>query len=140
MAALVARIAHLLTIPCELIQRTYAPDPDGYGDQVATEVVTADVLCELQQAGSREDSADAIQIATYRLFLDEGTPLRGWDAVRITATSEVLELDGDAFAVRSPLTGDTHVEAIVRRTDYGGTTEPAPEPPPVATALPVEAT
>ena len=119
MAAVVARIAHLLTVPCDLIQRTYPADPDVDGEQVADEVVTAGVLCELQQAGSREDSTGSVQIATYRLFLDDGAPLRGWDAVRIVASGETLELEGDAFAVTSPLTGDSHVEAVVRRTDYG---------------------
>ena len=57
---------------------------------------------------------------TYRLFLAGNVPLRGWDAGRLVDTAETLELEGDAFQWRSPLTGlGSHVEAMVRRTDYG---------------------
>lgn len=128
-------LAHLLTIPCELVLRTYAEDPDEQGEQPVLETVVA-TTCELQTAGSREDSTGSVQIATYRLFLEAGTPLRGWDAVRRLDTGEVLELEGDAFAPRSPLTGLEHVEAVVRRTDYG---VPPPQPaPPVAETTPAE--
>lgn len=112
-------IDHLLTIPCELLQRSYSEDAGEDGQQAATETVIAATRCELQGAGSREDPTGAIQIATYRLWLTAGTPLRGWDAVRLTDTGEILELEGDAFEARSPLTGNAHVEAVVRRTDYG---------------------
>jgi hypothetical protein len=114
-----SRIDHLLTIPCSLVRRVYDETPDDAGVQPAVETIVDGVLCELQQAGSREDSTGSVQITTYRVFLAAGTPLRGWDAVRLTDTGEVLELDGDAFAPRSPLTGDSHVEAIAVRTDYG---------------------
>jgi hypothetical protein len=113
------RIEHLLTVPCSLIRRVYAETPDAAGEQPVLETVVDDVLCELQQAGSREDSTGAVQISTYRVFLPAGTPLRGWDAIRLTSSGEVLELDGDAFEPRSPLTGDAHVEAVAVRTDYG---------------------
>lgn len=111
-------VEHLLTIPVELVRRTYAEDPDADGAQPVVEVLEA-TLCELQTAGSREDATGSVQIATYRLFLAAGSPLRGWDAIRLVDTGEVLELEGDAFELRSPLTGDAHVEAVVRRTDYG---------------------
>jgi hypothetical protein len=112
----VSSIAHLLTVPCELVLRAYAETPDAQGEQPVVETVVA-TMCELQTAGSREDSTGSVQIATYRVFLDAGTPLRGWDAVRLVDTGEVLELEGDAFEPSSPLTGHTHVEAVVRRTD-----------------------
>jgi len=121
-------IDHLLTIPVELIRRTYAEEPDASGEQPVTETVSVTV-CELQQAGSREDSTGSIQLATYRLFLGPGQPLRGWDAIRLVDTGEVLELEGDAFEPRSPLTGLAHVEAVVRRTDYGVDVEPPVQPP-----------
>jgi len=111
-------LEHLLTIPVELVRRTFAEDPDAQGEQPVEETV-ATTLAELQQAGSREDSTGAVQIATYRLFLAAGQPLRGWDAVRLVDTGELLELEGDAFEPRSPLTGDSHVEAVVRRIDFG---------------------
>lgn len=112
-------IDHLLTIPCELLERAYAEPAGLEGEQDVTETVVATTLCELQQAGSREEQGGSVQISTYRIWLRAGTPLRGWDAVRLTATGELLELEGDAADVRSPLTGNAHVEAIVRRTDYG---------------------
>lgn len=112
-------IDHLLTIPCELIERAYAEAANDDGGQDVTETVIAGAVCELQAAGSREEQGGAVQITTYRLWLTAGTPLRGWDAVRLTDTGELLELEGDAFPVRSPLTGTAHVEAVVRRTDYG---------------------
>lgn len=112
-------IDHLLTIPCELIQRSYAEAANADGEQDVTETIVAGVLCELQAAGSREEQGGALQITTYRLWLAAGTVLRGWDAVRLTDTGELFELEGDAFEARSPLTGNSHVEAIVRRTDYG---------------------
>jgi hypothetical protein len=118
-------IDHLLTVPCELVRRTYGVDADAEGVQPVVETVVPGVLCELQTAGSREDSTGAVQITTYRVFLPAGTPLRGWDAVRLTDTGELLELEGDAFAPRSPLTGVSHVEAVAVRTDYGG---PPPAP------------
>lgn len=111
-------IDHLLTVPCELVRRVYDETPDEQGEQPLVETVVPSVLCELQQAGSREDLTGSVQIATYRVFLPAGTPLRGWDAVRLES-GEVLELEGDAFEPRSPLTGRTHVEAVARRTDYG---------------------
>lgn len=112
-------VDHLLTVPCELIRRLYAATPGEDGVQPVAEAVQSDVYCDVQQAGSREEQGGAVQITTYRVFLPAGTPLRGWDAVRITSTSEVLELEGDAREARSPLTGVAFVEAIVRRTDYG---------------------
>lgn len=112
-------IDHLLTIGCDLIQRVYAEAPDDDGTQPVDETIVDGVLCELQQAGSREEQGGAVQITTYRLFLGAGNPLRGWDAVYLHDTGETLELEGDAFVVRSPITGIEHVEAVVRRTDYG---------------------
>jgi hypothetical protein len=106
-------VDHLLTIPCELVQRAYPADPDDQGEQQPLETVTSSV-CELQTAGSREEQGGAVQITLYRLFLPAGTPLRGWDAVRVDG--QLLELDGDAAAPASPLTGVRYVEAIVRRT------------------------
>jgi hypothetical protein len=110
---------HLLTTPCELVQRAYAETPADDGAQPAAETVIATTLCELQQASSLEAEGGAVQIATYRVFLPAGAPLRGWDAIRLTDSGELLELEGDAAAPRSPLTGITHVEAMARRTDYG---------------------
>jgi hypothetical protein len=115
----VSRIDHLLTVPCSLVLRTYTDTPDAAGEQPVVETIVTDVLCELQQAGPREDSTGSVQITTYRVFLPAGTPLRGWDAIRLEATGEVLEVDGDAFEPRSPLTGDAHVEAVAVRTDFG---------------------
>ena len=112
-------IDHLLTIPCELVLRVYDEAADDEGEQPVVETVVPAVHCELQTAGSREDVTGAVQITTYRVFLAAGTPVRGWDAIRFTDTGEVLELEGDAFELRSPITGDAHVEAIARRTDYG---------------------
>jgi len=123
-------LEHLLTIPCELIRRVYDVDPDGDGGQTRTEVVEA-TTCEVQTAGSREDESGSVQIATYRVFLGAEVPLRGWDAIRLVDTGEVLELEGDAFAPRSPLTGDSHVEAVARRTDYGAPPPPDPTPAPL---------
>lgn len=110
-------IEHLLTIPCELLERTYSSTPDEQGEQTVTETVVAGALCELQQAGSREEQGGAVQITTYRVFLADGAPLRGWDAIRLADSTAVLELEGDATRAVSPLTGNAHVEATVRRTD-----------------------
>jgi len=114
-----SRLEHLLTIPVDLVRRVYAETPDAEGEQLVTETVVGGVLAELQQAGSREDSTGSVQITTYRFFLAEGTPLRGWDAIRLVETDELLELEGDAFEPRSPLTGDAHVEGVAVRVDYG---------------------
>ena len=108
-------VDHLLTIPCELLERAYSSTPDDQGEQTVTETVVAGATCELQQAGSREEQGGAVQITTYRLFLADGAPLRGWDAVRL-ADGTVLELEGDAARAVSPLTRVGHVEAVVRRT------------------------
>lgn len=112
-------VDHLLTIPCELVRRVYGEQPDEQGVQQPVETVETGLACELQQAGSREEQGGAVQITTYRVFLPAGTALRGWDAVRLVSTGELLELEGDAREARSPLTGVAVVEAIVRLTDYG---------------------
>src|SRR4029077_1191237 len=78
-----ATIEHLLTIACELVTRSYSSTPDEQGEQTVTETVVAGAMCELQQAGSREEGGGAVQITTYRVFLADGAPLRGWDAIRL---------------------------------------------------------
>ena len=108
-------IDHLLTVPCELVQRVYSEAPDADGTQAVVETVVPDVRCEVQAAGSREEQGGAVQITTYRVFLADGVPLTGWDAVRL-ATGELLELEGDAARAVSPLTGIGHVELVARRT------------------------
>jgi hypothetical protein len=123
----------LLTVPCELVRRVYDEDADDAGEQPVVETVEAGVYCEVQTAGSRETSDGAVQITTYRVFLADGVPLTGWDAVRLTSSDELLELEGDAVRAVSPLTGLAHVELVARRTDYGrSSSSPAP-PPSLAT-------
>lgn len=107
---------HLLTVPCELVLRVYDEQPDAAGEQPVVETVVPDLLCEVQQAGSREEQGGAVQITTYRVFLDDGVQLTGWDAVRLTTTGELLELEGDPVRAVSPLTGHAHVELVARRT------------------------
>jgi hypothetical protein len=107
---------HLLTVPCELVLRVYDEAADAAGEQPVVETVVPDVLCEVQQAGSREEQGGAVQITTYRVFLADGVPLAGWDAVRLTTGGELLELEGDAVRAVSPLTGLAHVELVATRT------------------------
>lgn len=103
----------LLTRPATLLERQPAGE-DGYGDQTF-KVVSRDVVCELQWAGSREEHEDGTQVSTWRLWLPaEAADLRGWDAVR--TDDGVYELNGDPWPVRHPRTGLTHhVEAYCTR-------------------------
>jgi len=108
-------LATLLTVPCELVRRVYAEAPDDAGEQPVVETVVPDALCEVQSQGTREELGGAVQVALWRVFLADGAPLRGWDAVRL-ADGTMLELEGDAARVASPLTGLAHVELVARST------------------------
>jgi len=109
-------IENLLTVPCELVTRAYPETPGADGEQAPIETVVPDLKCEVQQAGSREEQGGAVQITTYRVFLADGVRLTGWDAVRLTTSGELLELEGDAVRAVSPLTGLAHVELVATRT------------------------
>ena len=82
-----------------------------------SETVEQPTRCELQQAGAREDANAAVQVVTWRAWLPPDAPARGWDALRLD-DGRLLELEGDAWAVRNPRTGVVHhVEAFVRGTE-----------------------
>lgn len=112
-------VDHLLTVPCDLVRRTYSETPDADGEQTVTEDVLTGMYCEMQLAGTREEQGGAVQITTYRVFLSAGTPLTGWDAIHLPTLGFTLELEGDAVQATSPLTGVSFVEAMARRTDGG---------------------
>ena len=105
----------LLVTPATLLVRV-EDGADTYGDAVY-KVVRSDTLCNLQQAGSREDHERAIQLSSWRVFLPPDVQLRGWDAVEVD--EGVYELNGDPAQWRSPVTGVAHyVEAMAVRTSF----------------------
>jgi hypothetical protein len=111
-------IDRLCRHPCTLLVRTQDGPPDLYGNPTWQEA-QVQTVCELQQVGSREELDGAVQITTWRVWLPPGAPVRGWNALDVTAGPHVgrYELEGDAAPVAPP-TGDAvhHVEASVRRT------------------------
>lgn len=109
-------IDRLLPYSATLLRRSPTGPVDEYGDPTFEEVEQA-TRCELQQSGSREDADAAVQIVTWRVWLPPDAPARGWDALRLD-DGRLLELEGDAFAVRNPRTGIVHhVEAFARGTE-----------------------
>lgn len=107
-------VRDLMRHEAALVTRTPG-EPDEYGNPTSTETELATV-CELQQAGAREELDGAVPVTTWRVFLPADAPAKGWDAVRL-ADGRVLELNGDAWAVSSPRTGElSHVEAYLTET------------------------
>lgn len=105
-------IEHLLSREATLLVRTYDGNPDDYGNPTWSDSEQRPTRCELQQAGSREELGDAVQVATHRVWLPPDAPARGWDGLLVD--NVVYELVGDAAIWRNPRTGvDHHVEAYV---------------------------
>lgn len=108
-------ISPLLQHPATLLSRTYAGAADEYGNPTAI-VDELATKCELQQSGARDELDGAVQVVTWRVYLPPDAPALGWDALRL-ADGRVLELNGHAWAVTNPRTGELHhVEAYVTET------------------------
>lgn len=106
-------IEGLLTRDAQLVKRvTVDPlDPDAELEPV----VVGSTRCELQQTTAGEDHEGRVLTTGWRLFLPADVDLDGWDALDVDG--ELVELDGDPWPVRHPLTGEVHhVEASARRT------------------------
>jgi hypothetical protein len=108
-------ITPLLRLPATLVRRSAGAVRDEYGNVELDELELA-TTCELQQSGAREDLDGAVQVVTWRVFLPPDAPARGWDALRVDG--RLLELEGDAWTVVNPRSGETHhVEAYLRETE-----------------------
>ena len=95
-----------------LLTRSPTGPPDEYGNPT-NEVVETPTRCELQQSGAREELDGTVQVVTWRVFLPAAAPAQGWDALRL-ADGRELELNGNAWPVVNPRTGELHhVEAYV---------------------------
>jgi hypothetical protein len=106
-------IAQLLNRPCTITHRQDGDERDEYGNALDGEMTTTTV-CELQQR-QRSETTDEIAASTWALYLPAGTAIDTGDAVEIEGVS--YEVDGEPWAVRSPITkGVSHIEATVRRT------------------------
>ena len=106
-------VGDLLNVPAALLTRTPGP-PDEYGNPT-TLAVSVPTVCELQQSGAREELDGNVQVVTWLVFLPASAPARGWDALDVDG--RVLELNGDAWAVRNPRTGElSHVQAYLTET------------------------
>ena len=110
-------LADLLTVEGELLLRAPSPSPDADGVQTWTETPLP-VLCELQQEIASEANGAMLETTLWRLFLPATVAPRGWDALRLPGDGVMFELEGDAWAVRNPRSGQvSHVEARVRRVE-----------------------
>lgn len=112
-------VAALMTLPCRLVVRDAgAGTVDEYGDQVPEQTYVEGLTCELQQESAQEFNGQNVELSLWRLFMPPDAPPRGWDAVELTDSGELYELEGDAWPVRNPLTGEvSHVEARARRVE-----------------------
>ena len=110
-------ISNLINRPCQLVRRGPSGSEDDYGNEIPGETVVSTV-CEFQAQPSRSDAEDAghnqLSTSKWDVFLPVGTDVTSGDALMLDGVE--YEVDGEAWAVRNPLTRRmSHVECTVVR-------------------------
>lgn len=108
------RPTRLFTLPVTISTVTDAGADDEYGNPTETTTTTI-VWGELQQQSRNEEGGGRhVLEGVYRLFVEPGASVVGWD--RVTIGGVDYEVDGPPWQVRNPRTGTiSHVEATLRR-------------------------
>jgi hypothetical protein len=105
-------ISRLINRPCQLVRLGPSGTEDDSGNEIDGETVVTTV-CEIQMftgQATEPSGHNEMSRTKWSLFLPVGTDIDSGDSVIVDGKK--YELDGDAWAVRDPLTGRmSHVEA-----------------------------